>query len=117
MSTMEKFENQKNPQIPTVTIRKNGTICINTKGVDQFNLEGMRSATLYHDPKESTMGIKLTKDEKDPTAFRISKEKGRASTISCRAFLKYIGIPYKKGSKIYPADWDEKGGMILVRLG
>ena len=114
---MKKFENQGNPQIPTVTIRKNGTLCINTKAVDQFNLEGMRSATLYHDSKESLMGIKPTKDDKDPSAFRISKEKGRASTISCRAFLKHIGIPYKEGSKIYPADWDDKKLMILVKLG
>jgi len=99
MSTMKKFENQKNPQIPTVTVRKNGTICINSKAIEQFNLDGMRTATLYYDPKESTMGIKLTKDDRDPSAFRISKEKGRTATISCRAFLKHIGIPYKEGVK------------------
>ena len=117
MSTMKKFENQKNPQIPTVTIRKNGTLCINNKATQQFKLDEMRTATLYHDSKESVMGIKPTKDDKDPSAFRISKEKGRVSTISCRAFLKHIGIPYKEGSKIYPADWDEKEGMIFVKLG
>jgi len=117
MSTMKKFENQRNPQIPTVTIRKNGTICINSKAIERFKLDEMRTATLYHDPKESLMGINPTKDDKDHSAFRISKEKGRVSTISCRAFLKHIGIPYKEGSKIYRAEWDEKREMILVKLG
>jgi len=114
--TMEKFSRQQAPDWPAATIRKNGSLCLNRKAIEQFNLEGMRFATLHYDKKEGIMGIKPFDDESDPSAVRISKEKNRTYVISCQAFLKHCEIPYKEGSKIYRAGWDEKRGMILVKI-
>jgi len=117
MSAMEKFENQKSHQIPTVTVRKNGSICINSYALEFYGIKECRSALLYYDPQESLIGIKLTKDNKDPTAFRVYRGNSKAVTVSARAFLKRLKIPYQEGSKIYRAGWDERKGMILVKLG
>jgi hypothetical protein len=117
MGNFRKFENQKSPDGPSITIRKNGTICLNRKTVELFKVDGFRAAALYNDQKESVIGIKPVKDGEDSTAFRLSKEKARTFTISCRAFLKHIGVAFAEGSKIYPATWDEKRGMILVKVG
>jgi hypothetical protein len=114
--TLEKFERQQRPDWPAVTVRKNGTLCINSYAVDDFNLREKRSALLFHDKKEGIIAIKFLDDDSDPSAVRISKEKNRTYVISCQAFLKHCEIPYKAGSKIYRAGWDEKRGMILVKI-
>ena len=114
--TMEKFSRQQAPDGPAVTIRKNGTVCINSKAIEQFNLKGARYVTLHFDREESLLGIRPT-DEKDQSVFRVVREKNRTYVISCQAFLKSCEIPYKAGSKIYRAGWDEKRGMILVKIG
>lgn len=115
--TMEKFSRQQSPDWPAVTIRKNGTISFNRIAVEQFNLKEKGFASLHFDRKESLMAIKPVDDDKDPSAFRISKEKNRTFVISCQSFLKHCEIPYRAGSKIYRAGWDEKRGMILVKIG
>jgi hypothetical protein len=79
------------------------------------NLKAARYVGLYFDSGERLIGIKLT-DQKDSTAFRVVHEKGRTFTVSCQSFLRSIQIPYKAGSKIYKAGWDEKGKMILVKI-
>jgi len=113
--TLEKFVSQRPADYPTVAIRKNGTISLNAVAVEQFNLKGARYVGLYFDSGERLIGIKAT-DQKDSTAFRVVREKGRTFTVSCQSFLRSIQIPYKEGPKIYRASWDEKGKMILVKI-
>lgn len=114
--SLEKFTKQQTPNWPSVAIRKNGTVSLNSMAVEQFNLKEKRFATLHFDRKESIMGIKPLDDDSDPSAVRISKEKNRTYVISCQAFLKHCEIPYKAGSKICRAGWDEKRAMILVKI-
>jgi hypothetical protein len=113
--SLEKFVRPQPIDHPAAAIRKNGTISLNTMAVEQFNLKGVRFVGLYFDSEEPLIGIKPT-DEKDSTAFRVVRERGRTFTVSCQAFLKHCKIPYKEGSKIYKAGFDEKQGMILVRV-
>jgi len=112
----EKFVSQRPSDYPTVAIRKNGTISLNAVAVQQFNLKGARFVGLYFDSGGRLIGIKVT-DQKDSAGFRVVHEKGRTFTVSCQSFLRSIQIPYKEGSKIYRADWDEKRGMVLLKIG
>lgn len=114
--SLVKFVRPKPIDHAAAAIRKNGTISLNTMAVEQFNLKGARYVGLYFDSEEALIGIKPT-DEKDPTAFRVVRERGRTFTVSCQSFLKSCKIPYKEGSRIYRAGWDEKRGMILVKVG
>jgi hypothetical protein len=113
---LEKFTKKQDPDWPAVTIRKNGSLCLNRKAIDEFNITAMRFATLYYDQKEELLGIKPETDNSDPSAFRISKEQSRTSVIYCQAFLKHCEIPYTQGSKIYRARWDDKIQMILLKI-
>ena len=114
--TLEKFASQQPADYPTVAITKSGIISLNAVAVEQFNLKEARFVGLYFDSGERLIGIKAI-DQKDSTAFRVVRERGRTFTVSCQSFLKSCQIPYKEGSRIYRAGWDEKRGMVLVKIG
>ena len=77
--TLEKFASQPPADYPTAAITKSGLISLNAVAVEQFNLKGVRFVGLYFDSGERLIGIKPT-DEKDSTAFRVSREGGRRFT-------------------------------------
>jgi hypothetical protein len=113
--TLEKFVSQRPVDYPTVAIRKNSTISLNAVAVEQFNLARTPYVGLYFDSGERLIGVKAT-DQKDSTAFRVVRERGRMFTVSWQSFMRKIQIPYKDGTKIYRAGWDEKGKMIFVKI-
>ena len=113
---MEKFVRDQMPDVPAVTIRKNGSLCLNQKAIEEFALTKMRFASLHFDRDEVLLGIRPEEDETDPSCFRISKEKGRTFTLNCQGFLKHWKIPYRDGSTVLKATWDEESKMILVKL-
>ncbi len=100
----------------TVTIRKNGSICVSRQAIEQYHLEGQRCFTLHFDLKEAQIGIRPIDDDKNPSAFKISKKKGRSFIIGCQAFLKAAKIPYSQGSKVLKANWDPEKKMIVVKI-
>ena len=114
---MEMFIRKQAVNYAAATIRKNGTICINNKAIEQFHLEGKRFFTLHFDPKAGQIGIKPVDDDNEPSTFKISKEKGKTFVIGCQAFLKAAKIPYWQGSKVLKAEWDAQKGMIVIKTG
>lgn len=90
--SLEKFARQQPADYPTVAIRKNGTISLNTVAVEQFNLKGALFATLHFDRKESLMGIRPT-DEKDSSGFRVVQDKNRPLCNSMPVFLEILSNP------------------------
>ena len=115
--TMEMFIRKQAVNYAAVTIRKNGSMCINRQAIEQFHLEAKLFFTLHIDSKVGQMGIKPVDDDKDPSAFKVSKEKGRTFTIGCQAFLKAAKVPYWQGSKVLKAEWDAQKGMIVLKTG
>ncbi len=113
---MEKFERKQAPNTPAITIRKNGSICLNGEAAKEFALGDTTHASLFFDKAENTIGIKPTGGTADPTAFNIIREKGRTVVIASQSFLTHFGIPYSQGSKVHLAKWDAKRGMIVVKL-
>ncbi len=113
---LEKFEKQQRVHRPIISIRRNGTLSINSEAVSAFNLKEMHFATLHYDRKESIVGIKPVADDSDPAAFRVIKEKNRTHVISCQSFLNHYEIPYKDASKTFKPIWDDKGKMLLVKI-
>ncbi|NWG03559.1 MAG: hypothetical protein HXY44_11960 [Syntrophaceae bacterium] len=114
--TLEKFERQQRPDWPAATIRKNGSLSLNHKAIEEFHLEGKRIFTLHIDSKAGQIGIKPADDDKDPSAFKVCKERGKTLTIGCQAFLKAAKIPYWQGSRVLKAEWDSQKGMLIVKI-
>ena len=113
---LEKFTKQQNPDWAAVTVRRNGSLSINSHAVETYDLAKKHFVTLHFDPAESIMAIKPLEGNSEPSTFRIRREKNKTLVISCQAFLKHCKIPYKEGSRIYKAGFDEKQGMILVKV-
>jgi hypothetical protein len=81
-----------------------------------LHLEGKRFVILYFDAKAGQIGIKPVDDDKDPSTFKISKEKGKTFIIGCQAFLKAAKVPYWQGSRILKVEWDAQKGMIVLKI-
>jgi hypothetical protein len=114
--TSEKFEKQLRAHRRLISIRRNGTLSINSEAVKAFTLKEMHFATLHYDHKESVMAIKPVPDNSDPAAFRVVREKKGIYVISCQSFLNHYGIPYQHESKTFKPTWDEKTRMLLIKL-
>ncbi len=114
--TLEKFEKQLRAHRRLISIRRNGTLSINSEAVRAFTLKEMHFATLHYDRKESVMAIKPVPDNSDPAAFRVVREKNGIYVISCQSFLNHYGISYKDASRTFKPIWDEKTKMLLLRL-
>ena len=112
----EKFNKKQILKDPAITIRKNGSISFNAYAVKEFPLKGKKFVALFFDQEEKAIGIQPTDGKSDPSAFQISLEKGKTPTIYCGGFLRACGIPHKEGSKVYPAEWDAKRGMVILKL-
>ena len=114
--TLEQFTKSRATDWPSVTIRRSGTISLNHKAIENFELKDKEFIALYFDTMDSIIGIKPLDNNEDPFTFKITKERGRTFTISCQSFLKHFRIPYKETSKVFKATWDEETTMILVKL-
>ena len=96
--TMEKFDKQRISGVPAITIRKNGSISLNSTASKEFPIKDKKHAALYFDKEEKAIGIQPVDAKPGTPTFTISREKGKTYTISCQAFLHQCGIPFKKGS-------------------
>ena len=114
--TLEKFEKQLRAHRRLISIRRNGTLSINSEAVRAFTLKAMHFAILHYDRKESVMAIKPVPDNSDPAAFRVAREKNGIYVISCQSFLNHYGIPYKDASSTFKPTWDENAKMLLIKL-
>ncbi|HPD60811.1 MAG TPA: hypothetical protein PKV48_03510 [Thermodesulfobacteriota bacterium] len=113
---MEKFIRKEQKAEPAVTIRKYGAISINNLAVKLFPLKECKLVTLHFDKKEKLIGIKPCNNPKEDSVFKVTRERGSTPAISCQAFLTSFGIQHTEASKVYPATWDEKAGMMMVKV-
>ena len=113
--TMEKFDKQRISGVPAITIRKNGSISLNSMACKEFPIKDKKHAALFYDKEEKTIGIQPVDAKPGSPTFVITREK-KTLTINCRSFLRHCGFSFEQGSKVYPAPWDAKKGMIIVKL-
>ena len=114
---MQKFERQRITGIPTITVRKNGSLSFNQEAVEQFPIGEKKHADLYFDQEEKTIGIRPIDPKAGVAAFAICRERGKTYTISCASFLKKCNLNFPSGSKVYPATYDDSLQMIIAKIG
>ena len=114
--TMEKFDKQRISGMPAVTIRKNGSISLNSTASKEFPIKDKKHAALFYDKEEKDIGIQPVDAKPGSPTFVITREKGKTLTINCQVFLRHCGISLQEGSRVYPAAWDAKKGMVIVKL-
>jgi hypothetical protein len=82
----------------------------------EFPIKDKKHAALFFDKDEKAIGIQPVDAKPGTPAFLITREKGKTLTINCQSFLRHCGISPNEGSKGYPAEWDAKKGMVIVKL-
>jgi len=109
----EPSQYKRHQGAPTVTIAKDGRIAINI--VASEYLKDFRYADLFYNEKLNVVGIKPT-NEKTSRSMSLGKQaRSNARMIVAQGFTKQFGLQKEKTYR-YPVEWNEKLGMLIVRL-
>ncbi|GAI10019.1 unnamed protein product, partial [marine sediment metagenome] len=88
---------------------------IDKGGIDIFawadkHFKRYKGVDLYVDNKKRLLGVKPAANGQRSL---VPKAKGRGFSVVCTPFMKQVGVNEKKR---VPAEWSEKGKMLLVDL-
>lgn len=99
---------------PAVSITKYGNFILNSTCVKKY-FTGARYAKLYWDAEERKVGVKPMK-KKDQHSYSVNMaSRGGVGSFSGIAFFKQFGVDYKE-TKRYPAIWNEKEGLVELKV-
>ncbi len=106
MAKMEKWE-------PVHRKVMRDEVSVSKEGIDIFtwatgHFKGYNRADLYVDDKRRVLGVKPAANGQ-----RSLVPKGRGFSVVCAPLMKQVGVNEKKR---VPAEWSEKGKMLLVDL-
>ena len=110
----EKFIPPRKQKPPQVSVKKTGTISLDTPLVKEFGLDRVDHVVLYFDPAKKLIGIKPADNAKDKAAIKLT-HRTRVSSVRARSFFDNYGIKLEKTSR-YSAEFDEQNGMVIVAL-
>jgi hypothetical protein len=116
MANFEKYvrETARSYGAPGATITKLGTIIINAACSVKY-LGANTYVELYYDKQSKVIGMKFMA-ERQPDTFKVQRRtKSQTAFISPRGFLKFYEISYAE-KRSFPAEWDEKSQMVVLRL-
>ena len=99
---------------PRVTIARAGYIGLNSACIDKY-LKNKRFIELYWDKERQIIGIKPVDKETGGSFTLTNGGEGHPGSIAGRSFLKYYEIDFSKSRNLFP-DWNDKEGMLIVRL-
>jgi len=100
---------------PTVSISKLGKINFNTSATAL--LRGCDYIAVYFDAKNRVIGIKPLEQQGRNTYKLANQPRSKAKFASVVGFLKHFKIKPNDRSELHTAEWNEKLGMIIIRLG
>jgi len=100
---------------PTVSISKRGRISFNTPATEL--LGGCDYIAVYFDAQNRVIGIKPLEQQGRNTYKLANQPRSEAKFASTVGFLKHFRIKPDDRSELHTAEWDEKLGMIIIRLG
>ena len=100
---------------PRVSILKQGNFNFNNGASKILHDKSVAFLQLLFDKETNRIGFKPSGKGK-PGAYKLRESKG-GSQISGMAFLKHYQIPYKSGTRSYPASWDDEQKMLIIDLG
>ena len=100
---------------PKATILKQGNINFNTAATRIFKERHAEHVQLLYDRGTHRMALKPCQSTAEG-AYPL-RPKDTCSQVSSQSFVRFYGIPFGEKSSTYPAEWDEKRGILIVNLG
>ena len=110
----EKFIPPRKQKPPQVSVKKTGTISLDTPLVKEFGLDRVDHVVLYFDPAKKLIGIRPADNSKDKAAIKLT-HRTRVSSVQARPFFENYGIKLEKTAR-YSAEFDAANGMVIVAL-
>ena len=99
---------------PKATIRPSGLISFDAASVDRFGLDEAGFGVLFFDPTRKLIGLRLTDDESEEGALKLTRRR-RSVSIKAPSFFESYGIPIEQPSRFDVAH-DDKDGLITINL-
>ncbi len=99
---------------PKATLLKQGNINLNTAAAKLFKDRGASHVQLLYDRDTHRMAFKPCQSTAKG-AYPL-RPKDTCCQVSSQSFVRFYGIHFGEKSRIYPAEWDEKRGMLVVKL-
>jgi hypothetical protein len=98
-----------------VSITKGGNFILNAATIEK-HVKDCKFARVYWDSDHRKIGIMPVK-KKDENSYTINiSPRGSVGAFSGSAFLRAHGLLHKE-TKSYPAQWNEKEGLLEFTLG
>lgn len=99
---------------PRATIRPSGLISFDAASVEAFDLGKVSHAVLFFDKTRKLIGIELTKSEKEPGAFPLSRRR-RSVSLKAPHFFAQYGLAFEESQR-FDVTQEEAGGMLTISM-
>ena len=99
---------------PRATIRPSGLISFDAASVEAFDLGKVSHAVLFFDKTRKLIGIELTKSEKEPGAFPLSRRR-RSVSLKAPHFFAQYGLAFGESQR-FDVTQEEAGGMLTISM-
>jgi len=99
---------------PRATIRPSGLISFDAASVEAFNLGKVSHAVLFFDKTRKLIGIELTKSEKEPGAFPLSRRR-RSVSLKAPYFFAQYGLEFEESQR-FDVSQEDAGGMLTISM-
>ncbi len=99
---------------PRATIRPSGLISFDAASVEAFSLGKFSHAVLFFDKTRKLIGIELTKSEKEPGAFPLSRRR-RSVSLKAPHFFAQYGLAFEESQR-FDVTQEEAGGMLTISM-
>jgi hypothetical protein len=109
----ERYSGQQQ-LFPELTLRKSGSIGLNTAAVSRFGFDKAPFVMLYYDKVHRRMGLQLDATGDKPGAFKIRVKNGKAD-IMAKKFLDHFGVEHAADMR-YSILRSEADSMLIVDL-
>jgi hypothetical protein len=99
---------------PAVAFMATGRLSLNAAATKVLIDQAVEAVLLLWDASTKRVAIKPV-NKKDPRAYKLNKSgKGNGAGFSAVTFFEHIGFDFEKGTKSFPAEWNNEQGMYEV---
>lgn len=101
---------------PAVAFMQSGRISLNAAATKVLTDQAVEFVVLLWDGSTKKVAIRPIA-KKDPRAYKLNKSgKGLGAGFSAVTFFEHIGFDHKKGTKSFPAEWNNEQGIFEISV-
>jgi hypothetical protein len=112
--SFEKYVPLRTQRAAQVSIKKTGTISLDSAFARAFGFQKVNYVTLHFDAARKLVGVKPEANSKEEGAIKLS-HRTRVSSVRARAFFEAFGMKIESTMR-YPIAFDPDDSMAVIAL-